>query len=50
MKKYIAPAMELNEAQANTMMAVSLAINGETTVNGSEALTKEETDWAIWED
>lgn len=50
MKKYIAPAMELNEAQTTTMMAVSLPINSDTSVNGSEALTKEETDWSIWED
>lgn len=47
--KYIKPAFKEESAQVVSMLAESLAINGETTVNGSEALTKE-TDWNIWSD
>jgi hypothetical protein len=47
--KYIKPALKIESAQVVSMLAESLAINGETTVNGSEALTKE-TDWNIWSD
>ena len=46
---YIKPALRIELAQPIQMLAESLAINGETTVNGSEALTKE-TDWNIWSD
>ena len=47
MKKYNAPAMQVEEAQAAQMLAESLAINS-TTVDGSNALTKENEDWDIW--
>jgi hypothetical protein len=47
--KYIKPALRVEEAQVVNMLAESLTINGDTTVNGSEALTKE-TDWNIWSD
>ena len=46
---YIKPALRIESAQVVSMLAESLAINGETTVNGSDALTKE-NDWAIWSD
>ena len=47
-KKYFAPAMQVEEAQATQMLAESLAINSGTTVDGGDALTKENTDWNIW--
>jgi hypothetical protein len=47
--KYIKPALNVELAQPAMMLAESLAINGDTTVNGSDALTKE-NDWAIWSD
>jgi len=50
MKKiYICPALNIEEAQAAQMLAESLAINSDTTVDGGEALTKEAT-WNIWEE
>ena len=48
MKKYICPAIEINEAQVTNMLAESLAINSETTVDGGNALTKEDDSWEIW--
>ena len=48
MKKYIAPAMQTEEAQVVSMLAESLNINSDTTVDGSNALTKEDTSWDIW--
>lgn len=49
-KKYVAPAMQVEEAQAAQMLAESLIISSDTTVDGSAALTKEDTDWDIWGD
>jgi len=46
--KYIAPAMKIEEAQAVNMLAESLIINGDKTVDGSQALTKEDNSWDIW--
>ncbi len=48
MKRYLAPAMQVEEAQAAQMLAESLAINSEVTVDGSNALTKEDAAWDIW--
>ena len=47
--RYIKPALKVESAQVVNMLAESLVINGDTTVNGSDALTKE-NDWAIWSD
>ena len=47
--RYIKPALRIESAQVVNMLAESLTINGETTVDGSQALTKE-TDWNIWSD
>jgi hypothetical protein len=47
MKKYYAPAMQVEEAQAAQMLAESLKLSN-TTVDGSQALTKEDDDWDIW--
>ena len=47
MKKYIAPSMQTEEAQVVSMLAESLNIS-DTTVDGSNALTKEDTSWDIW--
>ena len=49
MKKYIIPALKVEEAQAISILAESLTINGDTTVNGNNALTKEAA-WDIWEE
>ena len=46
--KYIAPSMKIEEAQAAQMLAESLTINSNTTVDGSNALTKEDNAWDIW--
>ena len=48
MKKYLAPAMQIEEAQAAQMLAESLSINTGTSVDGSQALTKEDNAWDIW--
>ncbi len=45
--KYIAPAMQTEEAQVIKMLAESLIISN-TTVDGSKALTKEDNSWDIW--
>lgn len=46
-KMYISPALSIEEAQAAQMLAESLKISN-TTVDGSQALTKEDADWNIW--
>ena len=47
--RYIKPSIKVEEAQAAQMLAESLAINTGTTVDGDQALTKEDT-WDIWAD
>ncbi len=49
-KTYLMPALQVEEALAAQMLAESLSINGNTTVDGGSALTKEDGDWQIWED
>jgi len=44
------PAMQVEEALAAQMLAESLTINSDTTVDGSQALTKEDSAWDIWSD
>ena len=46
--RYIKPAMKVEKAQAAQMLAESLTINSNTTVDGSAALTKEDNAWDIW--
>lgn len=46
-KVYLTPALAISEAQAAQMLAESLIISG-TTVDGSQALTKEDNSWDIW--
>ena len=46
--KYIKPIIQIEEAQAAQMLAESLAINSGTTVDGGDALTKEDNSWDIW--
>ena len=45
MRKYIAPAMEINESEVASMMALSLQTGA---ADGSEVLTKEEEAWNVW--
>ena len=40
--------MQVEEAQATQMLAESLAINSDTTVDGGQALMKEDNSWNIW--
>ena len=44
---YIKPTMKIELAQVANMLAESLVIDNTTTVDGSQALTKEDT-WDIW--
>ena len=46
--QYIKPSIKIEEAQAARMLAESLAINNDKTVDGSAALTKEDNAWDIW--
>ena len=46
-KKYMVPALQVEEAQAAQMLAESLAINTDTKVDGGQALAKEDA-WNIW--
>ena len=47
-RTYIMPALQVNEAQVNNMMAVSLRT--ENADPNAEVLTKEDTGWSIWND
>ena len=49
MKKYMQPALRVESAQVVNMLAESLVIDNTTTVDGSQALTKEDS-WDIWAD
>ena len=48
-KTYLIPAMQVEQAMAAQMLAESLSISDDT-VDGNEALTKENNDWNIWEE
>ena len=48
-KTYLAPQTEVAFAEVTNMLAESLPISDET-VDGGEALTKEENSWDIWGD
>ena len=39
-KKYVIPALKVEEAQVVSMLAESLKIDGNTTVDGGDALTR----------
>ena len=47
--KYIKPVLKVEEAEVVSMLSESLPIDGNTTVDGGEALTKESS-WEIWSD
>ena len=47
--KYIKPSIKIEEAEAIQMLAESLSLNSDVTVDGSNALTKED-DWDMWGD
>ena len=47
--KYIKPILKIEEAEVVSMLAESLKIDGSTTVDGGDALTKESS-WEIWSD
>ena len=47
--RYIKPILKVEEAEVVSMLAESLVIDSETTVDGGEALTKEDS-WEIWSD
>ena len=48
-KTYLIPAFKVEEADVVNMLAESLVIDGETTVDGGDALTKQDS-WEIWSD
>jgi len=45
---YIKPIVKVEEAQPVQMLAESLVIDGTTTVDGGDALTKKDDAWEIW--
>ncbi len=47
-KTYMIPALQVNEAQAQTMMAVSI-LEGNAD-SGKPVLTKEDNSWDVWGD
>ena len=47
--KYIKPILKVEEAEVVSMLAESLVIDGDTQVDGGDALTKEDS-WEIWFD
>lgn len=47
--KYAKPSIEISETQAAQMLAESLSIS-DTTVDGSQALAKENDAWDIWDE
>ena len=47
-KTYMIPALQVNEAQAQNMMAVSI-LDGSAD-SGKEVLTKEDDNWDFWGD
>ena len=49
MMKYIKPTIKKEEAEVVNMLAESLVIDSDTTVDGGNALTKENS-WEIWSD
>lgn len=46
--EYIKPTVKLSEAQAAQMLAESLSVVSDKTVDGSQALTRENEAWDIW--
>ena len=46
---YIKPEMNIESADVVNMLAESLIIDNDTTVDGGDALTKEDS-WEIWSD
>ena len=49
MKNYIVPALKVEEAQIVSLLAESLPIISNTTVDGGKALSKESA-WDVWGD
>ena len=49
-KTYLIPTLKVEEAQAAQMLAESLTIVTDTTVDGGKALTKEDAAWDIWDE
>ena len=49
-KRYLKPALKVEEAEVVNMLAESLIIDGDTKVDGGDALTKEDGAWEIWSD
>ena len=48
--KYIKPILKVEEAEVVSMLAESLTIDGNTTVDGGDALTRKDDAWEIWSD
>lgn len=51
MKKiYLTPALQVEETESAQVLAASLIVNNDKTVDGDEALVKGGNDWDIWSD
>ena len=48
--RYIKPIIKVEEAEVVNMLAESLVIDGNTKVDGGDALSKEDKSWEIWSD
>lgn len=48
-RNYLSPQVEVASAEVVSMVAESLPISSEITVDGGDALTKE-SDWNIWDE
>ncbi|MGM9679162.1 MAG: hypothetical protein ACI3X7_05245 [Bacteroidaceae bacterium] len=49
MRSYTRPMLHVVETQTCNIVAASLPINNEETVNAGNALMKENTGWDIWQ-
>ena len=46
----MSPALQVEETESAQVLAASLIINRDKTVDGDEALVKGNNDWDIWSD
>lgn len=47
-KMYVIPALHTDEVEAEQMLALSLQVGDGEIADESEVLTKQQTDWNIW--
>ena len=49
-KTYIAPAVEINNAEVSTIIAISVQIGDNSESHSHTGDVKEQGDWNIWDD